>query len=331
MEKQTTQTLSMSQRRLYHRQGCPGQPGFPCALRVGYRSGLRGADHGLGHQHGGWGAPGRSRAAQLFFLKISTRNPSSTSCPPLPPAWPSKTARSSCMAGWPISTFPSSMEMPFRKSGSQPRRPGTAWKPCWEEIISGHRREYYYSLKSKYYTYITRPETVNDFTKADFKDSRFLFNLAGDYNATPEPTRARYERFLKESEKSVTPLIEVFNLPETGETRLMFNSDFEIPQVAILRNLCHDHGFEMTRAYWEPYWGKAPIPSSICSIYIHGELSKKKSGRAAQRPVRFSIPEHQPGDRAVHQRTDFVQRDAFRRQCRGFYPHVYFSGAGKRH
>lgn len=144
------------------------------------------------------------------------------------------------------------------------------------EMISGHRREYYHSPKSKYYTYIIRPETVNDFTKEDFDDSRFLFNLAGDYNVTPEPTRRRYEKFLMESESAVTPLIEVFNLPETGETRLMFNSDFEKPQVAILRNICQDNGTEMIRAYWEPYWGKAPIPSSICSIYIQGELSRKK-------------------------------------------------------
>ncbi len=143
------------------------------------------------------------------------------------------------------------------------------------EMILGHRREYYYNPKSKYYTYITRPETVNDYNRDDFYESRFLFNLAGDYNVTPEPTRKRYERFLEESESSVTPLIQIFNLPETGETRLMFNSDFETPQVAIFRNLCHDHGFEMIRAYWEPYWGKAPVPSSICSIYIQGELSRK--------------------------------------------------------
>jgi len=144
------------------------------------------------------------------------------------------------------------------------------------DMISGHRREYYYSPESGYYTYIIRSETVNDFAKEDFKESRFLFNLAGDYNATPEPTRKRYERFLKECENSVAPLIEVFNLPETGETRLMFNSDFELPQVAILRNLCRDHGFEMGRAYWEPYRGKSSIPTSVCSIYIQGELSQNK-------------------------------------------------------
>ncbi|MFP4033128.1 MAG: NAD-glutamate dehydrogenase domain-containing protein [Desulfococcaceae bacterium] len=144
------------------------------------------------------------------------------------------------------------------------------------EIISGHRREYYYSPKSRYYTYIARPETVNDFGPEDFKASRFLFHLAGDYHVTPEPTRMRYERFLRDSEDSAAPLIEVFQLPETGETRLMFNSDFEAPQIAVFRNLCRDHGFELTRAYWEPYRGKATVPASICSVYIDGELSTAK-------------------------------------------------------
>ena len=96
-----------------------------------------------------------------------------------------------------------------------------------EELILGHRREYYYSPASGYYTYIIRPETVGDFPKEAFKESRFLFTLAGDYSATPEPTRRRYEKVLKECEGSTIPHISVFNLPETGETRLMFNSDFE--------------------------------------------------------------------------------------------------------
>jgi len=144
------------------------------------------------------------------------------------------------------------------------------------ESISGHRREYYYNPESHYYTYIARPETVNDFDRKDFKKSRFLFDLAGDFHATPEPTRMRYKRFLEEMECSALPLIEVFNLPETGETRLMVNSDFEDPQIAVLRNICLDHGFELNRAYWEPYLGKSQNPSSICSIYILGELSQKK-------------------------------------------------------
>ena len=144
-----------------------------------------------------------------------------------------------------------------------------------ESKISGHRREYYYSPESKYYTYIIRPETVRDYTREAFTASRFLFSLAGDYMTTPEPTRQRYEKFLKDSESAVTPLIEVFNLPETGEIRLMFNSDFSSPQLPVLRKLFEDHGLVLKRAYWEPYWGKSPVPSSICSLYIRGELSRK--------------------------------------------------------
>ena len=145
-----------------------------------------------------------------------------------------------------------------------------------EDLISGHRREYYYSPESHYYTYIIRPETVQDYDKEAFAASRFLFTLAGDYTTTPEPTRRRYERFLEAAESAVTPLIEVFNLAETGETRLMFNSDFASPQLPVLRKLFEDHGLMLKRAYWEPYWGKSPVPSSICSLYALGELSRKK-------------------------------------------------------
>lgn len=145
-----------------------------------------------------------------------------------------------------------------------------------EGLISGHRREYYFSPASNYYTYIIRPETVNDYPRETFKDSRFLFTLAGDYSATPEPTRKRYEKVLKECEESTTPLIAVFNLPETGETRLMFNSDFESPQIPVLRKILADHDLTLVRAYWEPYLGQASVPSSICTLYVNGELTRKQ-------------------------------------------------------
>jgi glutamate dehydrogenase len=145
-----------------------------------------------------------------------------------------------------------------------------------ESLIPGHRREYCYSPENNYYTYIIRPETVQDYTKKEFSASRFLFTLAGNYNTTPESTRRRYETFMEASESSVTPLIEVFNLPETGQTRLMFNSDFASPQLPVLRKLFEDHGLTMMRAYWEPYWADSAVPSSICSVYLQGELSRKK-------------------------------------------------------
>ena len=145
-----------------------------------------------------------------------------------------------------------------------------------EPLISGHRREYYFSPESKYYTYIIRPETVPDYPREAYGKSRFLFSLAGDYDVTPEPTRKRYEKFLKESEKSLTPLIGVFNLPESGETRLMFNSDFASPQLPVLRRILEDHGLTMQRAYWEPYLGQQSVPSSICTLYVGGELTRKQ-------------------------------------------------------
>jgi len=143
-------------------------------------------------------------------------------------------------------------------------------------MISGHRREYYYSRENEYYTYIFRPETVNDFTKHEFKASPFLFNLAGDYTATPEPTRMRYEKFLRDCKTSVTPLVKAFNLPATAETRIMFNSNFATPQIPTFRQLLKDHGFTLMRAYWEPYWDDTDVPTSICSLYIRGEISRTR-------------------------------------------------------
>ncbi len=143
-----------------------------------------------------------------------------------------------------------------------------------ENQISGHRREYYYSPESKYSTYIIRPEVVEDFPREAFKDSRFLFSLAGDYAFTPEPTRRRYESFLKKSEQAVVPHIEVFNLPETGETRLMCRSDFEMPQLPLFRKLLSEHDLTLVRAYWEPYLAKSSVPSSVCALYVEGELTR---------------------------------------------------------
>ncbi len=144
-----------------------------------------------------------------------------------------------------------------------------------EDQITGHRREYYYSPESRYSTYIIRPETVADFPEEAFSGSRFLYSLAGDYVVTPEPTRKRYESFLANSEQSVVPYIEVFNLPETGETRLMFRSDFAKPQLPMLRRLLADHGLTLVRAYWEPYHARPSVPSSICALYVMGEVSRR--------------------------------------------------------
>jgi glutamate dehydrogenase len=143
-------------------------------------------------------------------------------------------------------------------------------------MISGHRREYYFCPESNNYTYIIRPETVKDFSKEKFENSKFLFHLSGNFAATPKSTRKRYVKFLEASEKSVTPLIQVFNLSETGETRFMFNSDFALPQLPVLRKIFEDRGVVLNRAYWEPYCCKTVAPSSICAIYAMGELTREE-------------------------------------------------------
>lgn len=151
-----------------------------------------------------------------------------------------------------------------------------------EPYISGHRREYYFSPKNRYYTYIIRPQTVAELPREAFTESRFLFNISQDYASTPEPTRKRYEKFLLQAEASVFPLIEFFNLPQTGETRLMFRSDFARPQLPVFRKLLADHGLILVRAYWEPYYsGGTGIPTSICTLYIQGELSRSQEQTVA--------------------------------------------------
>jgi len=145
------------------------------------------------------------------------------------------------------------------------------------EMLCGRRREYYYS--GMYYTYIIYPERIEDYAAEVFTSSRFLFSVDSDYNEMPEPTRRRYENFLVTCAGSTLPPIEAFNLPETGETRFMFHSDFVSPQLPVLRKLLADHGFVLYRAYWEPYSAKGETPSSICTLYIQGELNRAQEKR----------------------------------------------------
>ena len=151
-----------------------------------------------------------------------------------------------------------------------------AMESMLEQQIPGHRREYYFSPENGYSTYIIRPEKVTDFPRDAFQQSRFLFALAGDYTVTPKPTRQRYEQFLQKNAGQALPLIAIYNLPETGETRIMFNSDFERPQLPVLRKLLAGHGFTIARAYWEPYLSKVELSASICSLYLLGELTRTK-------------------------------------------------------
>ena len=167
--------------------------------------------------------------------------------------------------------------------GSQVQRVRIATKETRDSVealldpqLIGHRREYYYNPEREYYTYIFRPETVADFSSDRFSGTRFLFGLDQDYTQTPRLTRNRYEKFLETISTSVIPVIEVFNLSDIGEIRFMFNSDFERPQLSVLRQIFSDHGLVITRAYWEPYATDAGVPSSVCSLYVQGELSRRK-------------------------------------------------------
>ncbi len=151
-----------------------------------------------------------------------------------------------------------------------------------EGMIFGHRREYYYCPESGYSTYIIRPGTIRDITQDDLQNSRFLFNLSKDFASTPEPTRRRYEKFLNLCETSVTPFIQFFNLPETGETRVMFKTDFVLTQLPIFRQILVDHNLTLVRAYWEPYANEQAVSSSICALYVDGEISRSQEALVAE-------------------------------------------------
>ncbi len=148
--------------------------------------------------------------------------------------------------------------------------------------LVGRRRDYYYNPDSGYYTHIFWPETVKDFDNKQFKDSAFLFNIDDDFTATPVLTRQRYEKFLEQVSESVIPPVEVYNLSDVGETRLMFNSDFQTPQINVLRKLFSDHRLSITRAYWEPYYTKTQVVSSICSVYIKNEFTREQEASITQ-------------------------------------------------
>ncbi|MFT5730155.1 MAG: glutamate dehydrogenase [Desulforhopalus sp.] len=143
-----------------------------------------------------------------------------------------------------------------------------------ERQIMGHRRDYYFSPEKNYYTYIIRTGTVADFPQESYKTSPFLYRQVGDYTDMPEPTRNRYDNFLNLAEKSSIPLIQIFNLPENGEVRLMFVSDFESSQLPMYRKIMGAHGFPLVRAYWEPYYSENKVNSSVCSLYLRGELTR---------------------------------------------------------
>lgn len=138
-------------------------------------------------------------------------------------------------------------------------------------LITGHRREYYYSPSSNYHTYIIGPETVKDSSSVNPENT-----FTNEFNKSPKATINRYDSFLKKKKESIIPLIKVYNLPETRETRIMLNSDFALPQLGVLRKILESHKLTLIRAYWEPYAGNTISPSSICSLYVAGCIEKTK-------------------------------------------------------
>ena len=47
-------------------------------------------------------------------------------------------------------------------------------------------------------------------------------------------------------------------------------------QIPVLRKILNDHELTLVRAYWEPYLGQSSVPSSICTLYVNGELTRRQ-------------------------------------------------------
>ncbi len=139
--------------------------------------------------------------------------------------------------------------------------------------LTGHRREYYYNPKSRYYTYIIHSGSIGAMDPSEFKDSPFLFTQSDEKD---EARDKRYRGFLDKHLNSSLPFVQAFHIPGSNETRFMFSSDFPTSQLPLFRKFLQDRGQVLRRAYWEPYLNDKGLATSLCSLYLEGELAKEE-------------------------------------------------------
>ncbi len=151
-----------------------------------------------------------------------------------------------------------------------------------DSAMSGSRIEYYYGRKSRYFTYIIRPEpcpSVEDCRGS----SPFAFSRAVTGRTIPDTTRERYETFLQRHNQSVIPLVDVSPAKPTREIRVMFRDDFRHSPLPVLRRMLEDSKITLTRAYWETYRNPDGRIESICSLYLDDTVKKPALAEAIGR------------------------------------------------
>ncbi len=150
-------------------------------------------------------------------------------------------------------------------------------------VMAGNRIEYYFGRERQYYTYIIRPERCKEWRDLAEGESPFAFNQIAAGPPIPEPTRKRYDAFLRRCNRSVVPLIEVTYSEATRETRVMFKEDFNRSILPVVRRMLSDLGITLNRAYWETYRTPVNRLESVCSLYLGGKPRRAALAKALKR------------------------------------------------
>jgi len=137
-------------------------------------------------------------------------------------------------------------------------------------VMAGHRIEHYFGRDHQYFTYIIRPERCQAWEELGPGESPFAFNQIVSGPPAPEPTRRRYDAFLRKCSESAVPLVQVSRSRATRETRIMLREDFDHSILPVVRRLLAEVDVTLNRAYWETYRTPAGRLESICSLYLDG-------------------------------------------------------------
>jgi len=152
-----------------------------------------------------------------------------------------------------------------------------------EERMRQRRWEYCYAPRTRYTTYIIKPEECPTVEAIAGGGNPFALSKANAASAfsVPHETDERYQAFLSRQRASVTRLVEFSAVPGTDETRIMFHKTIAVGKLAVIRRMLGEHGVPLTRAYGEPYRTPKGGVSAVCSFYVKGSLDEATANRIA--------------------------------------------------
>ncbi len=144
------------------------------------------------------------------------------------------------------------------------------------ERMQRRRWEYYYAARTRYTTYIIKPEECPPPEAGATGRHRFAFSrVPAEASFTvPQETGDRYQAFLERQEASVLRLIDFTEAQGTGETRIMFHKNIAQRYLPVIRCLLGERGIQLNRAYGEPYRAAGGAIASVCSFYVRGALDQ---------------------------------------------------------